>query len=293
MAVFLSSFFGKSLLATTVVYVLVVLEFILAPLLPNLLASWPVIALLFPPVAFVRGAMLVWNPPELLPGELSLPQVLLCLYGSGTCLLLLGIGLHSTERWSDLPGAVWSCLGQVLPAAGRSRSGEGELLQSILSLADGDRRGQREEDADVAAERERLAADPAAGCSGILTRDLVKEYGSGTSGGGGGKRAVDRLSLGADVGECLGLLGPNGAGKTTTLSILSGCVLATSGEASVGGFSVERERSQVHRVLGVCPQFDTVWEGLSVRQHLLLYTRLKGHPIDRERIVAQQVSITP
>ncbi len=32
----------------------------------------------------------------------------------------------------------------------------------------------------------------------------------------------------------------------------------------------------VHLVLGLCPQFSILWEGLSVEEHLLFYARLKG-----------------
>jgi len=45
----------------------------------------------------------------------------------------------------------------------------------------------------------------------------------------------------------------------------------------------------VHTVLGVCPQFDTVWDALTVQQHLYLYARIKGVPRNREHIVVQQV----
>ena len=90
-------------------------------------------------------------------------------------------------------------------------------------------------------------------------------------------------------GECLGLLGPNGAGKTSTLNILSGSDYATGGDAYVGGYSVREQLSEVHTVLGVCPQFDTVWDALTVQQHLYLYARIKGVPRNREHIVVQQV----
>ena len=37
-----------------------------------------------------------------------------------------------------------------------------------------------------------------------------------------------------------------------------------------------QQPTEVQRVLGVCPQFDRVWEELSVAEHLLFYARLKG-----------------
>ena len=90
------------------------------------------------------------------------------------------------------------------------------------------------------------------------------------------KLAVDGLSLSVQHGECFGLLGPNGAGKTSAINILSGLILQSDGVAHVGGFDTALQMHQVHTILGVCPQFDTVWPDLTVEEHLLLYCRLKG-----------------
>jgi branched-chain amino acid transport system ATP-binding protein len=58
----------------------------------------------------------------------------------------------------------------------------------------------------------------------------------------GGIRAVSRLSLTVEPGECVGLIGPNGAGKTTLLDSISGLRRLTSGrfllnDANVSGRS--------------------------------------------------------
>lgn len=78
--------------------------------------------------------------------------------------------------------------------------------------------------------------------------------------------------------ECFGLLGPNGAGKTTTISMLTGLVRPTSGNALVAGHDVLRELPQVSQLVGVCPQHDILWPELTVREHLLFYARVKGVP---------------
>lgn len=49
------------------------------------------------------------------------------------------------------------------------------------------------------------------------------------------KVAVKSLAFGVSSGEVLGLLGPNGAGKTTTISMLTGEVTPTSGDAVIDG----------------------------------------------------------
>ena len=134
-----------------------------------------------------------------------------------------------------------------------------------------------EEDEDVAAEAARVEAMRAAGAATgaaqdtILISKLRKVYGTG-------KTAVRELSFGVPSGEVFGFLGINGAGKTTTLQILSGDVLPTSGTATMAGFDILSQQPQVRRLLGYCPQFDSLMELLTVREHLELFARIKGVP---------------
>ena len=60
-------------------------------------------------------------------------------------------------------------------------------------------------------------------------------------------RAVDGISFSVPGGQVLGLLGPNGAGKSTTIKCLCGLVAPESGELSVSGVSVRRNRQQALR----------------------------------------------
>eukprot|EP00211_Chloroparvula_japonica_P005241 CAMPEP_0119123880 /NCGR_PEP_ID=MMETSP1310-20130426/3669_1 /TAXON_ID=464262 /ORGANISM="Genus nov. species nov., Strain RCC2339" /LENGTH=910 /DNA_ID=CAMNT_0007113751 /DNA_START=377 /DNA_END=3109 /DNA_ORIENTATION=+ len=132
------------------------------------------------------------------------------------------------------------------------------------------------EDADVveyAGERSRLAA---ASHGGILLNRLRKVYPSG-------KVAVAGTDLAVPLGECFGLLGPNGAGKTSTISMLTGLFPPTSGTARVGGYDLAEELYKVHRVMGVCPQFDILWGNLTCEETLLFYARLKGVPSSEEK----------
>ncbi|KAI8854859.1 hypothetical protein BC829DRAFT_412570 [Chytridium lagenaria] len=88
------------------------------------------------------------------------------------------------------------------------------------------------------------------------------------------KLAVDDISLSIKYGETFGLLGPNGAGKTTTLSMITGLLERTSGYGcrEIG----EGWKNSLWRVVGVTPQFDTVWPELTVEEHLTFYCRLRG-----------------
>lgn len=72
----------------------------------------------------------------------------------------------------------------------------------------------------------------------IEVSHLTKRYAAHT--------AVEDLSFTVPDGGVYGLLGPNGAGKTTTMNIMTGCLAATSGTVSIGGYDIfedEREPS--------------------------------------------------
>jgi ABC-2 type transport system ATP-binding protein len=55
-------------------------------------------------------------------------------------------------------------------------------------------------------------------------------------------------------GDFFALLGPNGAGKSTLIGILSSLVNSTSGDARVFGISVNRQRSEAMKLIGLVPQ---------------------------------------
>lgn len=121
---------------------------------------------------------------------------------------------------------------------------------------------------DVAQERElALRSDPTVHVMSCV--DIRKEF--------GGKAAIDDLSLTVEFNETLGLLGSNGAGKTTLLSILSGMLMPSSGSALVGGYDVAHQADLVQQAIGICPQFDILWDDLTVNEHLRFYFRMKGN----------------
>lgn len=80
----------------------------------------------------------------------------------------------------------------------------------------------------------------------IIADQLVKQYGDFT--------AVKGVSFKVKAGEIFGFLGPNGAGKSTTVIMLTTLALPTSGKASVGGFDVVSQASDVRRIAGVALQ---------------------------------------
>ena len=88
-------------------------------------------------------------------------------------------------------------------------------------------------------------------------------------------RAVDNLTFTAYKSHITGLLGHNGAGKTTTMSILTGLFPPTSGTAIVNGYDIHTDIDEVRHSLGICPQYNVLFDRLTVAEHMLFTAMLK------------------
>jgi linearmycin/streptolysin S transport system ATP-binding protein len=89
-------------------------------------------------------------------------------------------------------------------------------------------------------------------------------------------QAVQGATFVASAGEVLSLLGPNGAGKSTTISMLSGLLAPTSGDACIMGHSVIREPEYAKASLGVVPQDIALYPDLSARENLVFWGKMYG-----------------
>ncbi|XP_054175505.1 phospholipid-transporting ATPase ABCA7 isoform X13 [Homo sapiens] len=88
--------------------------------------------------------------------------------------------------------------------------------------------------------------------------------------------ALRGLSLDFYQGHITAFLGHNGAGKTTTLSILSGLFPPSGGSAFILGHDVRSSMAAIRPHLGVCPQYNVLFDMLTVDEHVWFYGRLKG-----------------
>jgi ABC-2 type transport system ATP-binding protein len=71
-------------------------------------------------------------------------------------------------------------------------------------------------------------------------------------------------------------LGPNGAGKSTTISMLSGLLEPSEGDAAIMGHSVRREPLLAKSHLGVVPQDIALYPDLSARENLVFWGKMYG-----------------
>lgn len=104
----------------------------------------------------------------------------------------------------------------------------------------------------------------------ISIQHLTKTY------GGGGKLALNDLSLDIYQGEIFGLLGPNGAGKTTFFSILCGLFAPTRGKVEVLERDLASELDSIKKIIGVVPQDIALYPTLSGVDNLLFFGRMYG-----------------
>ena len=104
--------------------------------------------------------------------------------------------------------------------------------------------------------------------SAIEAEGLTKIFGSST--------AVQGVTLKVEEGEVFGFLGPNGAGKTTTVRMLCCLISKTSGEASIGGYSIGRrdEQLKIRKIVGILPENVGLYEELTAYRNLDFYGRM-------------------
>uniref|UniRef100_A0A8C3LPF8 P-type phospholipid transporter n=1 Tax=Chrysolophus pictus TaxID=9089 RepID=A0A8C3LPF8_CHRPC len=109
---------------------------------------------------------------------------------------------------------------------------------------------------------------------GVCIQNLVKIFANKP------KPAVDRMNITFYEGQITAFLGHNGAGKTTTMSILTGLFPPTSGTVLIGGLDIQTHMDSIRQRLGMCPQYNILFNHLTVAEHILFYSQLKGRSRD-------------
>src|SRR5262245_21863054 len=92
----------------------------------------------------------------------------------------------------------------------------------------------------------------------------------------GNVKALDGVSFDVQPGEIYGLLGPNGAGKTTCLRILSTVLKPTSGRATIDGFDVATQPTQVRSRIGFMSGNTGIYDRMTAWEMVEYFGRLYG-----------------
>jgi ABC-2 type transport system ATP-binding protein len=102
----------------------------------------------------------------------------------------------------------------------------------------------------------------------VVADGLTRRFGDFT--------AVDDASFRIPAGQIFGFLGPNGAGKTTTIRMLTGLLEPTAGRATVAGYDVARDSTQVKRRIGYMSQRFSLYADLRVEENIAFFAGLYG-----------------
>jgi ABC-type multidrug transport system ATPase subunit len=97
--------------------------------------------------------------------------------------------------------------------------------------------------------------------------------------------AVDNLSLNIKKGEITGLIGADGAGKTTLMRLITGLMIADSGEISTLGLNPAADKAKLNPKIGYMPQKFGLYEDLTVIENLNFYADLKNTAHDFKKML--------
>ncbi|HYB68945.1 MAG TPA: ATP-binding cassette domain-containing protein, partial [Candidatus Acidoferrales bacterium] len=104
----------------------------------------------------------------------------------------------------------------------------------------------------------------------IDVKNLTKSFGDFV--------AVDSISFNVKKGEIFGLLGPNGAGKSTTLRVLSTLTRPTKGTATIGGYDIVKDDTEVRKLIGIVSEKMIMYNRLTARENLIFFGSLFNLP---------------
>ena len=60
------------------------------------------------------------------------------------------------------------------------------------------------------------------------------------------------------------------------INILIGALSSSSVKVYIDGYNINENIEEIRKILGVCAQFDILWEDISPYNHMYIFSRLKG-----------------
>jgi ATP-binding cassette subfamily A (ABC1) protein 3 len=113
-------------------------------------------------------------------------------------------------------------------------------------------------------------------CYSVKLKNVKKLFNKNGCCSGEKIEAIKNLSFCVEYGECFGLLGLNGAGKTTTFKCITQEHSPSHGSIEIDGKDISTHFSEVRSMFGYCPQFDAIFEFMTVYENLKFYSYIKG-----------------
>ena len=102
----------------------------------------------------------------------------------------------------------------------------------------------------------------------LSIKNLSKVY-------GGGKKAVDNISLEVESGEFIAFIGTSGSGKTTALRMINRMIEATEGQITINGKDVRKMNPvELRRKIGYVIQQIGLMPHMTIRENIVLVPKL-------------------
>jgi ABC-2 type transport system ATP-binding protein len=95
--------------------------------------------------------------------------------------------------------------------------------------------------------------------------------------------ALDDISFSLRQGRLAALVGPDGAGKTTLIRLLTGLMKPDGGTVRVLGIDAAKDPQAIQSRISYMPQQFGLYEDLTVRENLDLYSDMHGVSADNRR----------
>ncbi|MBR5326838.1 MAG: ABC transporter ATP-binding protein [Prevotella sp.] len=106
----------------------------------------------------------------------------------------------------------------------------------------------------------------------IIVNGISKSYGK--------VKALQDVSFSVGKGEVFGLIGPDGAGKTSMFRILCTLLLPDTGTATVDGFDIVKQMTDIRKRVGYMPGRFSLYQDLTVEENLEFFATLFGTTVD-------------
>ena len=90
------------------------------------------------------------------------------------------------------------------------------------------------------------------------------------------------ISFSINENEILGLIGPNGSGKSTIMKCIAGLYHPTSGEITINGYDIGKDRVNALSNIGVSIEYPALYPNLTGKDHFKMVAKWKK--LDKSRI---------
>ncbi len=101
----------------------------------------------------------------------------------------------------------------------------------------------------------------------FTAKDIVFKFKNSENG-------IHKFTFSEETGRLIGIMGGSGAGKSTLLNIFNGKYNILSGQITINGFDLHKDKEKLEGIIGFVPQDDLLIEELTVFQNLYYSAKL-------------------